>query len=75
MVALRVTKVGDDLAVVLTEELRDALGVVEGGTLYAEVGEAGEFTLAGRDMSFEGRRARGRLLISRYRKTLDALAK
>ena len=75
MVALRVTKVGDDLAVVLTEELRDALGVVDGGTLYAEAGEAGECTLVGRDMSFEGRRTRGRLFISRYKRTLEALAK
>lgn len=75
MVALKVTKVGEDLAVVLTEELRLALGVAEGGTLYAQTSEAGEVTLAGRDMSFEGRRARGRVFITRYRKTLDALAK
>ncbi|MDO8410519.1 MAG: hypothetical protein Q7S93_10720 [Phenylobacterium sp.] len=75
MVALKVTKVGEDLAVVLTEELRIALGVAEGGTLYAETSDAGEVTLAGRDMSFEARRARGRVFITRYKKTIDALAK
>ncbi len=75
MVALKVTKVGEDVAVVLTEELRLALGVTEGDTLYAESSEAGEVTLAGRDMSFEARRARGRVFITRYKKTIDALAK
>lgn len=75
MVALKVTKIGDEVAVVLTEELREALGVAEGGTLYAEQSSEGEVTLAKRDMSFEGRRERGRAFIGRYQKTLDELAK
>ncbi|OIQ66783.1 hypothetical protein GALL_516430 [mine drainage metagenome] len=74
MVALKVTKIGDELAVVLTEELREALGVAEGGTLYAEQSSEGEVMLARRDMSFEARRARGRAFIGRYKKTLDELA-
>jgi len=75
MVALKVTTVGEDYAVVLTEELSLALGVADGGTLYAETSDAGGVTLAGRDMSFDARRARGRVFISRYKKTLDALAR
>lgn len=75
MVALKVTKIGDDVAVVLTEELREALGVAEGGTLYAEQSNEGEVTLAKRDMSLEARRERGRAFIGRYQKTLDELAK
>lgn len=75
MVALKVTKIGDELAVVLTDELREALGAAEGGTLYAQASESGEVTLVNRDMSFEARRERGRAFIARYRKTLDELAK
>jgi len=75
MVALKVTKIGEDVVVVLTEELRDALGVAEGGTLYAAQSSDGEVTLARRDMSLEARRSRGRAFIGRYKKTLDALAK
>ncbi len=75
MVALKVAKIGDALAVVLTEELREALGVSEGGTLYAEASDEGAVMLIGRDMSFEARRARGREFIKRYEKTFQALAK
>ncbi len=75
MVALKVAKIGDAFAVVLTDELRDALGVSEGGTLYAEASSDGAVTLVGRDLSFEARRARGRQIIKRYEKTLQDLAK
>lgn len=75
LVALKVTKVGDDLVVVLNGELREALGVAEGGTLYAQASESGEVTLVNRGMSFEARRARGRAFIARYGKTFDELAK
>lgn len=75
MVALKIAKIGDELAVVLTDELCEALGVAEGGTLYAQASESGEVTLANRDMSFEARRARGRAFMARYRKTLAELAK
>lgn len=75
MVALKVARIGDDLAVVLTQELREALGVAEGGILYAEQSETGEVMLVAQDDSFEIRRARGRAFIKRYQKTFDALAK
>ena len=75
MVALKVTKVGNDLAVVLTGELSDALGVAEGGTLYAEQSEDGAVTLVAQEQSFETRRARGRAFVARYQKTFEALAK
>jgi hypothetical protein len=75
MVALKVARIGDDLAVVLTQELREALGAAEGGTLYAEQSDTGEVMLVTQDASFEARRARGRAFIQRYQKTFDALAK
>ena len=74
MVTLKVAKVGDALAVVLTDELRDALGFAEGGALYAEASSEGAVTLVGRDLSFEARRERGRGIIKRYEKTLQDLA-
>jgi hypothetical protein len=75
MVALKVVRIGDDLAVVLTQELREALGVAEGGALYAEQSETGEVMLVTQDASFEARRARGRAFIKLYQKTFDALAR
>jgi bifunctional DNA-binding transcriptional regulator/antitoxin component of YhaV-PrlF toxin-antitoxin module len=75
MVALKIAKIGEDLAVVLTPELREALGVAEGDTLYAEQSEAGGVTLVANDLSFEARRERGRGFIKRYGKTFEALAK
>ncbi len=75
MVELKVMKVGDELAVVLTEELRQSLGVADGGTLYAAPNAAGQVTLASRDMSHDARRARGREFMARYSQTLETLAK
>jgi hypothetical protein len=76
MVALKITKVGEAFAVVLTEERGEALGVAEGATLYAQQSEDGTVTLSGgRAMSFEARRARGRAFIARYEETLKDLAK
>jgi hypothetical protein len=75
MVALKVAKIGDELAVILTPELRETLGVADGGTLYAEQSETGEVLLISQDDSFEIRRSRGRAFIKRYQKTFDALAK
>lgn len=75
MIALKVTKVGNDLVVVLPEELQELLGVAEGATFYAEASDDGDVRLARRDMSIDARRERGRAFMRRYKSTLDALAK
>jgi hypothetical protein len=73
-ISLKVKKTGEDV-VVPAEELREALGSAEGGTIYAAQPNESEVTLARRDTSFDARRARGKAFINRYRKTLNDLAK
>lgn len=75
MIALKVTQLGEGMALVLTEEARELLGATAGDTLYFEATPEGGLRLAKLDMSFEARRERGRAFIKRYQKTFDALAK
>jgi len=75
MIALKVTQIDGDMALVLNDQMRELLGVAEGDVVYVRVSADGELTLAKQDMSFEARRERGRAFLSRYQKTFDALAK
>ncbi len=75
MIALKVTQIGEGMALVLNDEARELLGATEGDTLYFEAAPEGGLRLAKLDMSFEARRERGGAFIKRYQKTFDALAK
>ncbi len=75
MIPLKVTQVGEGMALVLSDEARELLGASDGDTLYFEASPDGGLRLAKLDMSFEARRERGRAFLKRYQKTFDALAK
>jgi len=75
MIALKVTQVGDEMALVLSDEALELLGVSEGDTLCFEASPDGGLRLAKLDMSFDARRERDRAFLNRYRKTFETLAK
>ena len=75
MIFLKMTETPAGLAIVLNDEVRELLGAVAGAEIGVSISDNGEVVFAGRDMSPEARRARGRAFIQRYRKTFEALAK
>jgi hypothetical protein len=75
MIPLKVTQIGEDMALVLSDQARELLGVGDGDVVYVNVSEDGDLVLAKRDMSPQARRERGRAFLQRYRQTFVALAK
>lgn len=71
MLALKVEKIGDRVAVVLTEEALGALGVGPGDTLHVEPSADGVLREVTRETWIEDPHARGRAFLRRYNKTFE----
>jgi antitoxin component of MazEF toxin-antitoxin module len=69
MLALKVEKIGDRVAVVLTEEALAALNVGPGDTLHLEPSRDGVIREVTRETWIEDPHARGRAFLRRYNKT------
>ena len=75
MVEVKVRKIGDSLGVDLPEEVVSRLGVKEGAPLHFTETPEGGYRLTPYDPSFAEKMAKAEDIISRYRNTLDVLAK
>lgn len=73
MIALKVEKIGDQVAVVLTEEARQVLGVDVGGTLRLEPSPDGVLCSTTQEVWLEDPHARGRAFLKRYTRSLQRL--
>lgn len=73
MSELRVTQVGDDLAIVLSEEVAKLLHVRPGDTVLAIPTAAG-FELVRADSEFQAQLEAGRRIMARYKNALSKLA-
>jgi hypothetical protein len=74
MIALKVEKIGDQVAVVLSEEALEVLGAEVGGTLHLEPSRDGVIVAVTQEVWVEDRHARGRAFLRRYNRTFDRLA-
>lgn len=74
MIALKVEKIGDKVAVVLTEEAIDMLNAQVGGTLHLEPTSDGHVLAAAtKETWIEDPHARGRAFLKRYNRTFEQL--
>lgn len=74
MIALKVEKIGDQIAVILTEEALDVLNAKVGGTLHLEPSADGHVVAAvTQEVWVEDQHARGRAFLRRYNRTFDQL--
>lgn len=73
MIALKVEKIGDQVAVVLTEEALQVLGTGVGGTLHLEPSPDGVLCATTQETWVEDHHARGRAFLKRYTKSLQRL--
>jgi hypothetical protein len=74
MIALKVEKIGDQVAVVLTEEALEVLNAEVGGTLHLEpAGDAGVVVSVTQEVWVDDRHARGRAFLKRYTRALERL--
>jgi len=71
MLALKVEKIGDRVAVVLTEEALAALHLAPGDTLHVEPSPDGVLREVTREFWVEDPHARGRAFLRRYNKTFE----
>jgi hypothetical protein len=74
MIALKVEKHGDGLAVVLTDEVHALLDAQPGDVFMLSVDSPDSASLS-KPPSLDDRFERGRAFLERYRPTFDALAK
>jgi hypothetical protein len=75
MIALKVEKIGDQVAVILTEEAVDILQARIGGVLHLEPTADGHVLAAvTREVWMEDTHARGRAFLKRYNRTFDQLS-
>jgi hypothetical protein len=75
MIALKVEKIGDQVAVILTEEAIDLLNARVGGVLHLEPAADGHVVAAvTQEVWVEDPHARGRAFLKRYNRTFDQLA-
>ena len=70
MIALKVEKIGDRVAVVLTQEAQAALHLAIGDTLCLEPSGDGAFNALTREGWVDDPHARGRACLRRYNKSL-----
>jgi hypothetical protein len=71
MLALKVEKIGDRVAVVLTEEALAALNLGVGDTLCVEPSRDGPLREVTREVWIEDPHARGRAFLRRYNKSFE----
>ncbi|MFC3068613.1 hypothetical protein [Phenylobacterium soli] len=74
MIALKVEKIGDQIAVVLTEEALEVLDLQVGCDLHLErAGDGSVLCSVTQETWVEDPHARGRAFLKRYTKSLDRL--
>jgi hypothetical protein len=74
MIALKVEKIGDQVAVILTEEALEVLNAEVGGVLHIEPASDGRAVVAvHQEVWVEDPHARGRAFLKRYTRALDRL--
>ncbi|WP_309087738.1 hypothetical protein [Phenylobacterium sp.] len=71
MLALKVEKIGDRVAVVLTEEALAQLNLAVGDVLHVEPGRDGAVQVVTREVWLEDPHARGRAFLRRYNKSFE----
>jgi hypothetical protein len=75
MIALKVEKIGDRIAVILSEEAVDVLNAKVGGVLHLEPAADGHVIAAvTQEVWVEDPHARGRAFLKRYNRTFDQLS-
>ncbi len=75
MVELKVRKFGNSLGVVLPREVIHRLGTKDGEKLFLIEAAEGGYRLTPYDPAFEKKMKKAEAIMSRYRNTLQALAK
>jgi putative addiction module antidote len=75
MVELKVRKIGNSLGVVLPKEVLNRLQAKDGEALFLFEAPDGTYRLTPHDPSFERKMRAAEDIISRYRNTLQTLAK
>ncbi|MFN3584122.1 hypothetical protein [Phenylobacterium sp.] len=73
MIALKVEKIGDRVAVVLTEEALAALNLAPGDTLHVEPSPGGAIRQVTRETWIEDPHARGRAFLRRYNRSFERM--
>jgi hypothetical protein len=75
MIALKVERIGDQVAVILNEEAIDVLNAKVGGVLHLEPAADGHVIAAvTREVWVEDPHARGRAFLKRYNRTFEQLS-
>ena len=75
MLALKVEKIGDQIAVILNEEAIDVLNAQVGGVLHLEPTRDGHVLAAvTQEVWIEDSHARGRAFLKRYNRTFEQLS-
>ena len=75
MIALKVEKIGDQIAVILNEEAVDVLNAKVGGLLHLEPTSDGHVLAAvTKEVWVEDPHARGRAFLKRYNRTFEQLS-
>jgi len=74
MIALKVEKIGDQVAVVLTEEALEVLNLEVGGVLHLEPStDGGVIVSVHQEVWLDDPHARGRAFLKRYNRALERL--
>jgi hypothetical protein len=74
MIALKVEKIGDQVAVILTEEALEVLNAEVGGTLHLEPSADGAALVSvTQEVWIDDPHARGRAFLKRYTRALERL--
>jgi hypothetical protein len=74
MIALKVEKIGDQVAVILTEEALEVLGAEIGGVLHLEPSADGAAMVAvTQEIWLDDPHARGRAFLKRYNRTFERM--
>lgn len=74
MIALKVEKIGDQIAVILTEEALEVLNAEVGGVLHVEPDRDGTVLVsATQEVWVDDHHARGRAFLKRYNRALERL--
>jgi len=75
MIALKVEKIGDQIAVILNQEAIDVLNAKVGGTLHLEPTSNGHvLAVVTKEVWVEDPHARGRAFLKRYNRTFEQLS-
>jgi hypothetical protein len=74
MIALKVEKIGDQVAVVLTEEALEVLSLEVGGVLHLEPSpDGGVMVSVHQEVWLDDPHARGRAFLKRYNRSFERL--